>query len=213
MPSESHNRRSAASARPPLYVVWEIDDRDPEDTRRTVVTDPMPLPRAEQFARDEARLFAGHLEVAPARPEDFDDEDDQAAARPSAFNARARILMEDAQEIVGAGSARDVAARMDGIDLDDEVAVLREAFGAARARLADVLAIADEAGQAVCSVGQHAAELGRDEALREVGYVILHSREHGEPYDETLTWVMDLIDLRMCAGSEDAVELLTGAGQ
>jgi hypothetical protein len=58
---------------PDLYVVWEIDDRDPEDPRRTVVTDPKPLTDAERFAEREARFFAGRLEVAPARPEDLAD--------------------------------------------------------------------------------------------------------------------------------------------
>jgi hypothetical protein len=59
----------------PLYVVWEIDDRDPEGPRRTVVTDPMQEGAAKLFAEREASYFAGRLEVAPARPEDLDDAD------------------------------------------------------------------------------------------------------------------------------------------
>jgi hypothetical protein len=59
----------------PLYVVWEIDDRDPEGPRRTVVTDPMQEGAAKLFAEREASYFAGRLEAAPARPEDLDDAD------------------------------------------------------------------------------------------------------------------------------------------
>lgn len=131
--------------------------------------------------------------------------------QPDPFNTRARVLMEDAQEIVTAGSAREVAARIDGIDLDDELAVLREAFGAAQARLADILAIADEAGRAACYVAQEAAEVGRDWTMADVATVILRQQEDGTSDGEIVSAVLAMVDLRVSLGCVDAVEALTGS--
>ena len=52
-----------------LYVVVNVEP----DGRRVTVTDPMPKAEAERWAKHEAPLFAGHLEVRPATQADLDD--------------------------------------------------------------------------------------------------------------------------------------------
>jgi hypothetical protein len=54
-----------------------------------------------------------------------------------------RQLADAGQRLVAA-SAREIAAGVDGTDLDDQAAVYRSAFAATQAQLANALAIIDQ---------------------------------------------------------------------
>jgi CheY-like chemotaxis protein len=221
--SESHNRRSAAGDRPQLYVVWEVDDRDPEDTRRTVVTDPKPLAEAEQFAEREAPYFAGRLEVAPARPEDLDDAGEQATLRPGPFNGRPPVnpdpfnartcaLIDDSWGLF-AEDARKTAARAGEVDLDDEVAMYRAACQVTRYRLADILTLLAEAAGVVLAASdeaEEATEQARDQALYDVGRMVVELRNDGMDDGTVTDTVLEMVQLRMMATSADPVAALAG---
>lgn len=233
MSSESHNHRYATSARPQLYVVWEIDDRDPEDTRRTAVTDPKLLAEAEQFAEREARHFAGRLEVAPARPEDLDDADDEARAYPVKAIARPwAFLLRDAWDyhlgrLLVALLSRLAPAPVRHLawlagfsmalgepqphfwleHLPEHLAGNKAAWALRlRARVDRGPAMLGRLGQVLSEVH----ETTRDQAMYDVGRMVLDLRRDGLDDRDVLDTVLEMAQLRMMAGLDDAVDVLAG---
>jgi hypothetical protein len=59
------------------------------------------------------------------------------------------------------------------------------------------------------SAAELAAEAARDQALIDVGNVILGLQENGTPDGEIVSTVLDMFDLRISLACIDAVEALT----
>lgn len=131
------------------------------------------------------------------------------------FNGRACALIDDSWGLF-ASDARTTAARMDGVDLDDEAAMHRAAYQVTSHRLADVLTLlAEAAGVALAAAEEadEAAERARDQALYDVGRLVLDMRRDGLDDGAVTDTVLEMVQLRMMVGQADPVAALAGGGQ